>query len=239
LQGVHGTPQGTQASRRDVGVLAERPVTGSPRARHRRITEVLGLQRKRGVMRAIAIAALTVLVVVCVLRRDALCTAIAAVPPSALLALAALHLCALAARSEAWRLSLGAIGGSAPARATIHTASAGAFVAGALQPHAALPARVALLRRIAPDDTPHPAHVAVADVPIFLLEVAGAAALLAVTGAWWARRLQSRLSWARASPPGAAPPAAWRCSPTSAAARRSRCSSGSSSPAASGACGSR
>jgi hypothetical protein len=49
-----------------------------------------------------------------------------------------------------------------------------------------MPARVALLRRLAPVETPHPAHVAVADVPIFLLEVAGASALLALTGAWWA-----------------------------------------------------
>jgi hypothetical protein len=68
----------------------------------------------------------------------------------------------------------------------IHTANAGAFVAGALEAHAALPARVALLRRLAPHQVPHPAHVAVADLPILLLEAAGAALLLGATGAWWA-----------------------------------------------------
>jgi hypothetical protein len=49
-----------------------------------------------------------------------------------------------------------------------------------------MPARVALLRRLAPHPLPHPTHLAVADVPILLLEAAGAAALLGVTGAWWA-----------------------------------------------------
>jgi hypothetical protein len=133
-----------------------------------------------------AIVGTAVLAVVCVLRRDALGTAIAAVPPGALAALAGLHLASLVARSEAWRLSLAAIAGAPPSRAAIHAANAGAFVAGSLEAHAALPARVALLRRLAPHQTPHPAHVAVADAPILLLEVAGAAALLALTGAWWA-----------------------------------------------------
>jgi hypothetical protein len=90
------------------------------------------------------------------------------------------------ARSEAWRLSLAALAGTPPSRAAIHSANAGAFVAGALEAHAAMPARVALLRRLAPHQLPHPTHLAVADVPILLLEAAGAAALLGVTGAWWA-----------------------------------------------------
>jgi len=126
------------------------------------------------------------LVVLCALRRDALGAAVAAVPPDVLAALAALHLTSLVARSEAWRLSLAAMAGAPPSRAAIHTANAGAFVAGSLEAHAAMPARVVLLRRLAPGQTPHAAHVAVTDVPIFLLEVAGAAAVLGLTGAWWA-----------------------------------------------------
>ncbi|HEX6696093.1 MAG TPA: hypothetical protein VF080_04840 [Solirubrobacteraceae bacterium] len=122
----------------------------------------------------------------CVVRRHDLATAAAAVPPQALGALAALHLCSLVARSEAWRLSLAALAGSPPARVAVHTANAGAFVAGALEAHAALPARVALLRQLAPHQMPHPAHVAVADLPILLLEAAAAALLLGATGAWWA-----------------------------------------------------
>jgi hypothetical protein len=137
-------------------------------------------------MRTVAIVGMGALFAACVMRRHALGEAIATVPTSALLALAGLHLVSLVARSEAWRLSLAAIGDSRPSRAAIHAANAGAFLAGSLQGHAAIPARVALLRRIAPHEAPHPAHVAVADLPIFLLGVAGASVLLALTGAWWA-----------------------------------------------------
>jgi hypothetical protein len=137
-------------------------------------------------MRILTGVGVVALIVLCVLRRHDLAAAAVAVPPQALGALAALHLTTLVARSEAWRLSLAAIAGAPPPRAAIHAANAGAFVAGALEPHAALPARVALLRRLAPHELPHPTHVAVADMPILLLEAAGAAALLGATGAWWA-----------------------------------------------------
>jgi hypothetical protein len=137
-------------------------------------------------MRILTAVGVAALVVLCVLRRHDLAAAAVAVPPQALGALAALHLATLVARSEAWRLSLAALAGAPPPRAAIHAANAGAFVAGALEPHAALPARVALLRRLAPHQLPHPTHVAVADVPIIVLEAAGAALLLGATGAWWA-----------------------------------------------------
>jgi hypothetical protein len=137
-------------------------------------------------MRILSALGVGALVVLCVLRRHDLATAAAAVPPQALGALAALHLCSLVARSEAWRQSLAALAGAPPSRVAIHAANAGAFVAGALEAHAALPARVALLRRLAPHQLPHPTHVAVADLPILLLEAAGAALLLGATGAWWA-----------------------------------------------------
>jgi hypothetical protein len=137
-------------------------------------------------MRILTAVGVGALVVLCVLRRHDLAAAAVAVPPQALGALAALHLATLVARSEAWRLSLAALAGAPPSRAAIHAANAGAFVAGALEPHAALPARVALLRRLAPRQLPHPAHVVVADVPIIVLEAAGAALLLGATGAWWA-----------------------------------------------------
>jgi hypothetical protein len=137
-------------------------------------------------MRTLTAVGVGALLVLCAMRRHDLAAAIDGVAPQALGALAALHLASLVARSEAWRLSLAALAGTPPSRAAIHGANAGAFVAGALQAHAALPARVALLRRLAPHQVPHPTHVAVADVPILLLEAAGAAALLAMTGTWWA-----------------------------------------------------
>jgi hypothetical protein len=188
-------------------------------------------------MRAVAILGMGALVVACVLRRDALAEAVATVPVGALAGLAGLHLVSLVARSEAWRLSLAAIAGAPPSRTAIHAANAGAFVAGSLEAHAAMPARVALLRRIAPGETPHPAHVAVADVPIFLLEVAGAAAMLALAGAWWAPLGASPCSWARAWPRGGARRAASPCWPTRAGGRRSRVSSRASSRAAWRGCG--
>jgi hypothetical protein len=137
-------------------------------------------------MRTVAILGVGVLLAVCVARRDDLLAAISAVPPATLAGLAVLHLLGLVARSEAWRLSLAAIGGPAPSRRVVHTANAGAFVVGSLEAHATMPARIALLRRLAPHDTPHPGHVAVADLPIFLIEVAVAAVLLGMAGEWWA-----------------------------------------------------
>jgi hypothetical protein len=137
-------------------------------------------------MRIATIVGVGALVVVCLARRDDLLAAVGAIPPATLAGLAALHLLGLAARSEAWRLSLAAVTGSPPSRAVVHTANAGAFVVGTLEAHATLPARVALLRRLAPDDAPHAGHVAVADLPILLIEVAVAALLLGMTGEWWA-----------------------------------------------------
>jgi hypothetical protein len=137
-------------------------------------------------MRTVAILGVGVLLAACVVRRDDLLAAIGAVPPATLAGLAALHLLGLVARSEAWRLSLAAIGGAPPSRRVVHTANAGAFVVGSLEAHATMPARIALLRRLAPHDAPHPGHVAVADLPIFLIEVAVAAVLLGMAGEWWA-----------------------------------------------------
>ena len=51
--------------------------------------------------------------------------------------------------------------------------------------HCAMPARIALLRRLAGDRAPRMTQIAVADVPIFLLEICGAAILLALAGGLW------------------------------------------------------
>ena len=104
-------------------------------------------------MRILTAAGVAGLIVLCVLRRHELGAAAVAVPPQALGALAALHLATLVARSEAWRLSLAALAGAPPPRAAIHAANAGAFVAGALEPHAALPARGGGVPAIAASDS--------------------------------------------------------------------------------------
>jgi len=65
-----------------------------------------------------------------------------------------LHFAMLLARTEAWRLVLGvAAGGRAPPRVPVHAASAVGFVVGAVETPAALPVRMGLLRRLAPDSS--------------------------------------------------------------------------------------
>ncbi len=53
----------------------------------------------------------------------------------------------------------------------VHAANAAAFVAGAVQSQAALPARVAMLRPTARLRAPRPGVILAADVPIFALEL--------------------------------------------------------------------
>ena len=117
-------------------------------------------------------------------------TAIEAVPWWALVGAVGLHVVVLIMRSEAWGLSIAAVDGRPLPRRVLHRASSAAFLAGTLQSQAALPARVAMLRRMAGDDAPRPGQIAVADVPIFAIELVLAAALLVVgvaggLGSWW------------------------------------------------------
>jgi hypothetical protein len=102
-----------------------------------------------------------------------------------------LHLVMLAARSEAWRVVLNASADGRPTpRVPLHAASAVGFVVGAVETPAALPVRMALLRRLAPSDAPGIRAMAFGDAPVFALEICFAALLLVVgAGAlglpWW------------------------------------------------------
>jgi hypothetical protein len=128
------------------------------------------------------VAGLAALAWLCHSRADEVEHALRSVPLGAFALVVGLHLLTLAARSEAWRLALAAVEDRVPPRRAVHLANAGAFVAGAVVAHGALPARVALMRRIAPERAPRPAQIAVADAPIFLLEVCMTAlVLIAVT----------------------------------------------------------
>ena len=129
------------------------------------------------------VAALGALAWLCLSRGDELAPALAAVPLSAFVLVTALHGLTLVARSEAWRLSLAAVEDRVPPRSAVHGANAGAFIIGAVDSHGALPVRILLLRRLAPASAPKPLQIAVADVPIFLLEVCTTALLLAVATA--------------------------------------------------------
>ena len=140
-----------------------------------------------------AVTAFTVLGLVgalCVLHAEDVGSALGSVPPLAMAGAVALHVTTLVLRSEAWRLTLAAAGGDSLSRPVVHGANAAAFVAGTLQSQAALPARVALLRRLAGDRAPRAGQIYVADVPIFALELCATsllliAAVLTGRGPWW------------------------------------------------------
>lgn len=102
-------------------------------------------------------------------------------PLWALFVCAGLHLVTLIARSEAWRIALAAIEDRKLSRHVVHSANAGAYCAGALMAHTSLPVRIALLRRLAREDSPRVAQIVVTDLPIFLFEVFWACSLVAVT----------------------------------------------------------
>jgi hypothetical protein len=126
---------------------------------------------------AVALAAVVVLVVD---RREAVGAALAGLSWAALAGLTAIHVVTLAIRSEAWRVTLGAVEGHALPRPVVHGANAGAFVCGALLAHAAMPARIGLLRRLGGRHAPTVAQTALADVPLLVLETCGICVLLAV-----------------------------------------------------------
>jgi hypothetical protein len=139
---------------------------------------------------AAPIAVLAVVAWLCVRHADGVGATIGLLPAWAVAGAVALHVAALVLRSEAWGLSLAAIEGRPLPRRIVHAANAAAFLAGAAQSQAALPARVAMLRRLAGTAGPRPAQVFVADVPIFAVELAITAGLLtagvlAGSGPWW------------------------------------------------------
>lgn len=97
---------------------------------------------------------------------------------------AALHAITLALRSEAWRIGLRAVGGNDLPLATIHRANALAFMVGTVQGELSLPARVAALRRSAPDRAPTAVQTAMVDAPLALVEVACLFAFAALWKPW-------------------------------------------------------
>jgi hypothetical protein len=121
--------------------------------------------------------------------------AISACPPWVIAGATAAHLMTLVLRTEAWRTVLRGAGATRLDLGALHAANAGAFLAGTVQGHAAMPARIALLRRYGGKDSPSVAQIALGDAPIFMFEVcttallaAAASTALPVIPAWvpWA-----------------------------------------------------
>jgi uncharacterized membrane protein YbhN (UPF0104 family) len=107
-------------------------------------------------------------------RRDEFAAALQTAPLWVLLVAAALQLLALVSRSEAWHASVTAAGGTV-SRRQLHRAASVGNLASILNTHVAAAARMAVLRRTAPDDAPRVPALIAAEVPILTVEAALAA----------------------------------------------------------------
>jgi hypothetical protein len=106
--------------------------------------------------------------------------AIASCPPWVIAAATCAHALTLVLRTEAWGTVLGSATRLSLDPRVLHIANAGSFLVGTVQNQAALPARVALLRRLGGASAPNTSQIALGDAPIFLLEVCTSALLAAV-----------------------------------------------------------
>jgi hypothetical protein len=106
--------------------------------------------------------------------------ALAACPPWVLAGATFAHVLTLALRTEAWRTVLRGAGGERLDARSLHTANAGAFLAGTVQGSAALATRIVLIRRFGGDRAPSVAQITLADAPILMYEVCTSALLAAV-----------------------------------------------------------
>ncbi|MBS1878590.1 MAG: hypothetical protein JST31_03660 [Actinobacteria bacterium] len=130
--------------------------------------------------RLIPVAALALVAFLILSRGGSVLAALAAVPAWAIAGAVAAHLLTLSLRTEAWRTVLRAAGGAELDPADLHAANAGAFLAGTVQGQAAMPARIALLRRFGGDEAPAVSQLALADAPIVMFEVCTSAVLAAI-----------------------------------------------------------
>jgi hypothetical protein len=89
------------------------------------------------------------------------------------------HGLTLACRCEAWRVAAGSIADRRLERVTAHAAGGAGAAAGMLQGAGTAPVRAVALRRIAPG-SPSTAQLVVAEIPVFLIDAALTAAVLAV-----------------------------------------------------------
>jgi uncharacterized membrane protein YbhN (UPF0104 family) len=107
-------------------------------------------------------------------RRDEFAAALDAAPLWILLLAAALQILALVSRSEAWHVSVTAAGGTV-SRRRLHRAAGVGNLASVVNSQVGTAARIAVLRRTAPNDAPRVPALIAAEVPILSIEAALAA----------------------------------------------------------------
>jgi hypothetical protein len=135
---------------------------------------------RKSVSALIPIAAVAAVAYLAFTRGGSLLAALTSVPAWALGGAVACHVLTLALRTEAWWTVLRSAGGEGLDARTVHAANAGAFLAGTVQGHAAMPTRIALLRRYGGVHAPTVSQVALGDAPIVMFEVCGSAILAAI-----------------------------------------------------------
>jgi len=123
-----------------------------------------------------ALAVTALLVYVLGDRREEFGTALSTTPVLVLLAAVALQIVALVARSEAWHLCVDAAGGTVGRRRLYRAAGMG-YLGSQLNSQLGTAARIAVLRRSAPEESPRVPALIAAEVPILAIE--GALAALA------------------------------------------------------------
>jgi hypothetical protein len=163
-------------------------VQGRPGRRPRRLAwrfrvareKRMGWPLRKVLSTGLACGAVGTVVYLIATRGSSFPAAFAAVPPWVLAAAVGAHLLTLALRTEAWGTVLRAAASQRLEPRAIHAANAGAFLAGTLQGQAAMPTRIALLRRFAGSQSPTVAQVALCDAPIVMFELCGAAILAAL-----------------------------------------------------------
>jgi hypothetical protein len=107
-------------------------------------------------------------------RRDEFAAALDAAPFWILALATVLQIVALVSRSEAWHVSVAAAGGTV-SRRRLHRAAGVGNLASVVNSQLATAARIAVLRRTAPDDAPRVPALIAAEVPILSVEAALAA----------------------------------------------------------------
>jgi uncharacterized membrane protein YbhN (UPF0104 family) len=122
-------------------------------------------------------------------RREDFTSALASVGLWMLVATALLQAVALVSRSEAWHLTIEAAGGTVRRR-VLYRASSVQVLGGALNSHLGVAARIAALRRSAPDTCPQVPTLIAAEFPILAVEgMLAAAASFTLVGPlglpWW------------------------------------------------------
>jgi uncharacterized membrane protein YbhN (UPF0104 family) len=151
---------------------------GLPSLRRRAALSVLG-----------ALAVTGVLGFVLARRGGQFSTALHSAPIALLLLAMMLQILALLARSEAWNICVRAAGGTVTRRLLFRAAGVG-YLASVVNGSLGMAARIASLRRLAPENAPRVPALLTAEVPIITVEVALAAifsfTLIAPLGVpWW------------------------------------------------------